>query len=127
MVDAEFSQFIHKIETASDFQSVMKAHRDFIASIVRLSMVDNLVVQENFERIFQLCLRFVAVVRILHEQQFPEQSATSDVNAKTRPRPVIVPQEELDAIQKDFTTNVSQIFQVSYRMQRIMQDITANA
>ena len=112
MVDAEFSQFIHTIETASDFQSVMKAHRDFIASIVRLSMVDNLVVQENFERIFQLCLRFVAMVRILQEQQFPERSGAAEVNPKPRSRPVIIPQEELDAIQKDFTTNVSQIFQV---------------
>ena len=118
MVDAEFSRFIQIIETASDFQSIMKAHRDFISSIVRLSMVDNLVVQENFERIFQLCLRFVAVVRILHEQLSPERRETTDVNPKLRQRPVIIPQEELDAIQKDFTLNISQIFQVSCRIVR---------
>lgn len=118
MVDAEFSRFIQIVETASDFQSVMKAHRDFIASIVRLSMVDNLVVQENFERIFQLCLRFVAVVRILHEQQFPEQREANDARPKPRPRPVIIPQEELDAIQKDFALNISQIFQVALELIR---------
>lgn len=104
--------FIHIVETATDFQSITKAHRDFIANIIRLSMVDNMVVQESFERIFQLCLRFIAVIKILHEQLSPETDAKNERKHKIRSRPVIIPQEELEAIEKDFTANIAQIFQV---------------
>jgi hypothetical protein len=56
VVDAEFSGLISAIDSVTDFQSVLKAHRAFVVNIMRLSMIDNIVVQEAFERVFQVIL-----------------------------------------------------------------------
>lgn len=56
VVDAEFTIFLNILETISDYQSVLKAHRNFVSNIVRLSMIDNIVVQEGFERVFQVTI-----------------------------------------------------------------------
>jgi hypothetical protein len=53
-VDAEFSILMQAIDTQHDFQSIIKAHRAFITNVIRLSMIDNIIVQEGFERVFQV-------------------------------------------------------------------------
>jgi Gamma tubulin complex component C-terminal len=69
VVDSEFSTLIEEIEAATEFQTVLRAHRNFIAAVTRLSSVDNLTVQEAIERVLQVCLRFIAVCRLLHQQE----------------------------------------------------------
>lgn len=74
MVDSEFCTLQEEIESAAEFQTVLRAHRNFIASVTRLSSVDNLTVQEAIERVLQVCLRFVAICRLLHQQEDQDTS-----------------------------------------------------
>ena len=41
MIDSEFSSLMATVSTAQDFQAVLKAHRMFLASAVRLTMIEN--------------------------------------------------------------------------------------
>lgn len=66
--------------------------------------MDNSSIQEAFERVFQVCLRFVAVCRLMHEAE----SLRSD---GSKP-PIYVPPEEFGAIRKDFYAQVTFLFQI---------------
>ena len=108
VIDYEFSLLMKAISLSTDFQSVLRASRNFLASIVNLSMVDNTAIQEGIERILQVCLRFVCVCKIVQENFQPERYI-SDI--------LVVPPEELQAIQKDFYTHVLYIFQIMQKVE----------
>ncbi len=74
VVDSEYSILQRDIATASDFQSVLRAHKTFTSNMLRLSLIDNTSVQEGIERILQVCLRFIAVCRIQHQVEDNQQS-----------------------------------------------------
>jgi hypothetical protein len=54
VIDSEYDELAVRIENSNSFQQVLRAHRNFIANILRLSMVDNLTIQEGIERILQV-------------------------------------------------------------------------
>jgi hypothetical protein len=128
VVDSEFSELQSNIQTATDVQAVSLAHRNFLAMLSRLAMLDNMTIQEGIERILHLCLRFVAVCRILHQQEEdiytnacqgyePDQVNTSDDIFSSdlhyhllRPKPILVPTEELDGIYKEFFAQITYFF-----------------
>ena len=47
VIDSEFCVLQEEVATAQDFQTLLRAHRNFIATVMRLSSVDNLTVQEG--------------------------------------------------------------------------------
>jgi hypothetical protein len=101
------------ISTAVDFQSVLRAHRNFVASIVKMSFVDNSVIQDAIERVLQICLRFLSVSSLLRLQDVPS-SKDSQGAAITTPA---VPPEELIAIKKDFFSQLSYLFQLMRKIE----------
>jgi hypothetical protein len=64
VVDSEYTTFQKELKHLTEFQAVLMAHRHFLANILRLSMLDNQAIQECFDRLLHLCLRFVAACRI---------------------------------------------------------------
>ena len=108
VIDSEYAALMKEIETARDFQIVLRAHRNFLASLVRLAMVDNLAIQEAIERILQVCLRFVAVCRIR-----TQESSAADRTATTYD----IPPEETEAIQKDFYSHMLYFFQIMQKVE----------
>ncbi len=75
VVDSEYARLTKEIDGARDFQEVLRAHRNFLSTLLRASLVDNVTVQDSIERVLQACLRFVAVCRLLHQQENAEDSS----------------------------------------------------
>jgi hypothetical protein len=115
VIDTEFSVLMAAVGEAADFQAVLRAHRAFIASIVRSSHIDNNVVQDAIERVLQVCLRFLAA-SALHQHNDEVVNAAS-----TSTGPVgevfYLPQEEFDAIRKDFFVQVSYLLQLMKKIE----------
>jgi hypothetical protein len=95
-------------------------------------------VQEGIERVLQVCLRFVAYCRLLHQQEDNDvkvgwsakpphgtgQSAShslpgrADIKAKVvRDVPIVLPPEELEAIRKEFFTQISYLFHIMRKIE----------
>lgn len=108
VIDSEFSLLKEQISSASDFQAVLKSHRNFVSNTLRMSMVDNATVQEGVERILQVCLRFIALCRLLHQQE------EGDVPPESV---VVIPPEEVEAIKKDFFSQISYLFAVMRKIE----------
>jgi hypothetical protein len=131
VLDSEFCALQQEVGGSTEFQAVLRAHRNFVASIVRLSYIDNLTVQEGIERILQVCLRFVAVSRLLHQQEDDDvnigwsarvvQSTSTGGLEKISAKdlPVVVPPEEMEAIRKEFFTQISYLFQIMRKIESI--------
>ena len=106
---------------------MLRAHRNFLATIMRLSSIDNLVIQEGIERVLQVCLRFIAVCRLLHQQEEnitpgnPQATTRSysplASDVKKRIVPVVVPPEEIDGVRKEFFTQISYLFQIMRKVE----------
>ena len=135
-MDSEYCTLQKEIQEATEFQSVLRAHKNFLSNMLRLSLIDNVSIQEGIERILQICLRFIAICRIMHQSEFLDEqdndasnfasasagasgsgSATGNNNnngVQQRPftRPIFIPPEELGFIRKDFFTQVSMLFQI---------------
>jgi hypothetical protein len=71
-------------------------------------------VQEGMERIFHVCLRFIAVCRLLHQQENIVIGKTK--NEKTLP-PIVIPHEEIEAIRKDFFSQISYLFAIMRKVE----------
>lgn len=82
VVDSEYSTLQRDIAAAADFQTVLRAHKAFTANMLRLSLIDNLSVQEGIDRILHICLRFIALCRLLHRAEFLDVD-DDDVEAAT--------------------------------------------
>lgn len=124
VVDSEYSVLRKNIFEATEFQSALRAHKNFLSNVLRLSLIDNISIQESIERILQACLRFIAICRILHqsdcnssnnnddEQQQQQQTQESIYkNTAVTIPPIYVPPEELIHIQKDFFAQIAVLFQ----------------
>ena len=143
VVDSEFCTLHEVVSSATDFQSVLKAHKNFISTIMRLSNIDNVVVQEGIERVLQVCVRFIAVCRLLQQQ---EEENDADDNNESKNRygdytdrnsltkyenliknpmkverkriiPIVIPPEEIVGIRKDFFTQISYLFQIMRKVE----------
>ena len=78
VVDSEYAQLMRDIEQAKEFQDVLRAHRNFLATVLKAALVDSLTVQDAVDRVLQACLRFVAVCRLLHQQEGINEAAIDD-------------------------------------------------
>ena len=143
VVDSEFCTLQEVVSSATDFQSVLKGHKNFISTIMRLSNIDNVVVQEGIERVLQVCVRFIAVCRLLQQQEEDNDSneniesnysyrnyADRDSSTKyenliknpmkvekKRIIPIVIPPEEIVGIRKDFFTQISYLFQIMSKVE----------
>lgn len=117
VVDSEFCLLQEQMTKASNFQDVLLAHRNFLSSILRLSLVDNITVQEGIERVFHVCLRFVAICRILHQQEDYIIGNKSNNNDNTTTIPIVIPPEEIEAIRKDFFSQISYLFAIMRKVE----------
>lgn len=121
-MDSEYSTLQREIAAAADFQSVLRAHKTFTSNMLRLSLIDHTSVQEGIERILQICLRFIAVCRILHQAEFLDEdvvmhgAGSSDALPPNAP-PIYVPPEEFIHIRKDFFAQVSMLFQLMRKVE----------
>lgn len=77
VVDSEYNAFQTELRHLQEFQAVLLAHRHFLANVLRLSMLDNQGIQENFDRLLHLCLRFVAACRIQARSEAAYTGSTS--------------------------------------------------
>lgn len=117
VVDSEYSTLQKEVATAADFQSVLRAHKTFTSNMLRLSLIDHTSVQEGIERILQICLRFIAVCRILHQSEFLNEDIVSGCEDAPNAPPIYVPPEEFTHIRKDFFAQVSMLFQLMRKVE----------
>lgn len=140
-MDSEYSTLQKDIAEAADFQAVLRAHKTFTANVLRLSLIDNLSVQEGIDRILHICLRFIAICRIMHRSEFldvddgadgaggggvsepntPSNKGTGVLSDADRitllHAPIYVPPEELEFIRRDFFAQVSLLFQMMRKVE----------
>ena len=147
MIDSEFSVLLDEIHSASDFQTVLRAHKNFLATILRISAVDNGLVQEGIERVLQVCVRFIAICRLLSQQENENNDnkendddeandenrnkntntnsssnpsspkSKDDVKIKRRIVPLVIPPEEIEGIKREFYTQLSYLFQIMRKVE----------
>lgn len=140
VIDSEFNTLLQEVIHVDDVQVVLRCHRNYLTNLVRMSFLDNMTVQDSLDRIFQICLRFVSVFRILEQQWNAESSEdepasradeveslfssmTSSMVSQQQQRPSawirvppFVPVEEFEAIRKDFFSQVNYLFQIMSRI-----------
>lgn len=104
VVDAEFVNLQQISTEAVDFQLVLRAHKTFLANILRLSMIDNSSIQDSMDKIVHICIRFIALYRLMSENENMDS-----VPAAVVP-PLYVPPEELSIIRKEFYAQVGYLF-----------------
>ena len=135
VIDAEYTILLHDIYNTHDFQAVLKIQKQFLSNVLRLSHINNIAIQENIERILQICLRFIAICRILHNVEINNSNSedydinhesnkknnsskynntnnnysgnNNSGNAKMSSLPIYIPPEEFIFIKKDFFQQIS--------------------
>lgn len=164
VIDSEFSELLKTVNEAVDMQIVLKTHRIFLSNVSKMSFIDNVNIQESFDRILQVCLRFISLCQLLYLDQhyqlsqseyqekqrkaedifsssfreanvkfmgenprddIDHQSVMSsftslsslitvdqNINAVSDKIPLVIPPEELDAVRKEFFSQVSYLFHV---------------
>jgi hypothetical protein len=55
VIDAEYTSLVTQLRATNSFRSAYSLHRTFLATVARLAMVDNAVVQDAIERVIQVC------------------------------------------------------------------------
>jgi hypothetical protein len=127
VVDSEFSALQKEMKSAHDFQLVMRAHRNFLAGVCRLSMIENATIQEGIDRVLHICMRFIAVCRLLHQQEeevyaYAARAGGGLYDSSTPddpmpPPPITLPPEELDAIHSEYFAQIAYLFQVMQKVE----------
>eukprot|EP01042_Synura_sphagnicola_P001040 gene1040-1173_t len=97
VIASEYNELLEGVREARDLQLVMRLHRNFIASIVKLTMVENTVTQDGLERVLQIIYRFVALCWAV-------------TSAENVPRDLLY--DELTYVQADYATQISFLFQI---------------
>lgn len=93
-------------------------------------MIDNIIVQEGIDRVIQVCLRFISVCKLLNQQENNNNTiedekigyftkynngitSSSIMNDNSNIKAIIVvPLEEIEAINKDFISQISYLFTI---------------
>ena len=82
VIDSEYNILLTEIySTINDFQYILKIQKQFLSNVIRLSYINNISIQENLDRILQICLRFIAICRILHNIENNNYNNNSDNNS----------------------------------------------
>lgn len=134
VVDSEYAALQQELLNVKEFQAVLQAHRHFLANILRLTMLDNIGIQECYDRLLHLCLRFVAACRLQslveHQQDLADEHQSAHLlrqhqrarkqqaqtSASSAP-PVYIPQEEFENIRKEFFQQLSFLLQFMRRVE----------
>ena len=116
MIDSEFCEFQKLVLGAAEFQTVLRGHRTFLAAVARLSLIENSTVQDSIERILHCCIRFIALCRVINEEDGfnAEQVKPSSVDRRI---PVVIPIDEIAAVRSDFISQVSFLFQIMRKVE----------
>tara|TARA_A100001015_G_scaffold320234_1_gene445885 strand:- start:3315 stop:3881 length:567 start_codon:yes stop_codon:yes gene_type:complete len=64
VVDLLFNAMLEDIGKASTFGDVIRSHRNFVAAMASAAFLDDIAIQESFERVVQICIRFIALMDI---------------------------------------------------------------
>lgn len=115
VIDSEFSLLQTELAKACNFQEVLKAHRIFLGTVCRLSLVDNSMIQECIEKVLHCCTRFVSLSKLLREDSEPvlirdPTPGTCQIVPDARISP-----EEMDFIRSDFFTQIAFLFSAMRR------------
>jgi hypothetical protein len=138
VIDAEYERLCEEIESnrhsayvgpdsgtdkrhPQNFKSVLQAHKNYLATVVRLSMVDNVIVQDAIERVLHACMRVVAVYHLLleedREQQGQGQEERHGDSNSSSGGTGSIPMQEVEALKKDFFTQMSYLLQIMRKVE----------
>ena len=128
VIDSEYNILLIEIyNIIHDFQYILKIQKQFLSNVIRLSYINNISIQENLDRIFQICLRFIAICRILHniendnnnndnnDNNNYNNNSNNNVNSTSRrvkTLPIYIPPEEFIFIKKDFFQQISLLLHI---------------
>ena len=108
-MDAEYEVLLNQMRNTNSFKVILQAHRNFISTVIRMSMADNTIVQDAIERVMQVCMRFIAICAVCEENSMD--------NTSSRTRGIVVPPEEIEAIRKDFFTQSVYLFHIMRKVE----------
>lgn len=109
-----------------NFKSVLQAHKNYLAAVIRLSMVDNVIVQDAIDRVLHGCMRVVAIYQFLLEedrervntlqahQGAAEQPPSSDPPKASASS---IPLQEVETLKKDFFSQMSYLLQIMRKVE----------
>ncbi len=72
-------------------------------------MIDHVAIQDGIEGILHLCLRFLAICRLLLQEDGKDESV------------VVIPPQEFDTLHEEFSTQVAYLVQLMRRVDGINQ------
>jgi hypothetical protein len=132
---------IKEMKESNNFKDVLNLHKTYIATLLRLSMVDNLIVQEALDRVVHVCLRFLALCTVQeqlnadHNISSPprgprktslktsnksksfEVRGVSKETASPADKRVSVPIEEIEDIRRDFNRQSINLYQIMKKVE----------
>jgi hypothetical protein len=119
VIDSECAGFEEYLAKATDFQDVLRQHRHMLMNVCRLSMVENTMVQDCFDRILHSCLRFVSLCRVNALDQDAAVAPLNllsqvDVPATLATRSVVA--AEIESIRTEFYSQLGFLFQVMRKL-----------
>lgn len=113
-------------KSSQNFKSVLQAHKNYLATVIRLSMVDNVIVQDAIERVLHGCMRVIAVYHFLLEEdrdrlsvlQHQFSSGEDDEPRTKQPSSSSsIPLQEVEALKKDFFSQMSYLLQIMRKVE----------
>ena len=116
VIDAEYHTFCENMEFESmEFESLVRAHKIFISNIMTQCMLDNTVIQDVLDNLLHITIRFLAVCKILLEDETSEDSSKNIPPIIPAP-PLYLPIEELDALSSEFTAQLTYLVHVMMKL-----------
>ena len=114
---------VHDKTPPHNFKSVLQAHKNYLATVIRLSMVDNVVVQDAIDRVLHACMRVAAIYHLLMEDEVEGKSPSVlekgllstgfDRNGMDNANDsAIIPIQEVEALKKEFFSQMSYLLQI---------------
>lgn len=118
VVDSEYIRLIDELSQANDFQMVLRLHRSYLANVLRLMCLDHMNIQETFERLFHLCIRFICLHHLQQHQEQRQQEETfhDEYESKNVSPPIVIPTEEMEDIYKEFIQQIAMLLQLMKKL-----------
>ena len=118
VVDSEYAQLMRDLDEAGEFQHVLRAHRNFLATVLRRPWWITLLCRMLLTACYRLVYDSLPYVAYYQQEGINEaatddeyvhfhQGALSPSKISTTPLlPVVVPNEEVEAVRKDFFSQI---------------------
>ena len=101
--------------STQNFKSVLQAHKHYLSAVIRLSMVDNAVVQEAIGRVLHCCMRLVALFQWLAEER--EGLGGSDRPDTGTNSSSGIPLAEVEALKREFFSQMWHLLQLMRKLE----------